>query len=393
MSIPYIPLPFILAGTNKDLGDNPISEKIIGIFQNKHFLGSSYFEDVKSQIEKYIKDDWLKFQNEKLIPAINEILKNIDTTSTLDEITKKYGAFNPRDKKMVDLTGASHGAITNCDEYNKTIVDPLSKLEFYATNLYTKEDSRCGDVQFYRTLNRILLQHSNDGKTLNINKHPYDDSKKIFNVWLFLFLSGLQKLLVEVPPLYKNESGFENTVRLYRGMNVSADFRKELWSKPILSEDENVSHKLYLYSTLAFSSWSTKLDVVCKYFSTGEPCFFIYERKTIILPCLKPVSDIPTEDEYLTFPFFSLVINNLESTNDGSKIFGEKCGTSSQTITWIGVNDPKGSDSDVTSLEFKLTSSGGRKDRNKVKGMRARKYKNNTKKLNKHKRKRYNNSR
>jgi hypothetical protein len=398
-----IPLPFVLADGNRDLGNIPISEDIIGIFQYKRDYLPSPFNDVTSQISEYVYGDpwdrmddgvkqarWVSFQNDKLIPAINIILENIDKDSTLVYITEKYGdKFNPRSVIMSALTGPTDKATHSCDEYNKTITNKLSRLEFYATNLFTKEDPNCGDVQFYRTLNRLLLQRSNDGR-LNINKHDYDDSKKIFNVWLFLFLSGLQKLLVEVPSLHENGSGFKNnTVRLYRGMNVIDDLRKKLWSRPLLSTDENVPHEVHTYSTLAFSSWSTNLEVVCKWFSKGTPCFFIYERENILLPSLIPVSDIPGEAEYLTFPFFTFFIYDMETTTNGA--FGEDCRTQ-QTITWIGAIDPNDPDSSQH-LKHLYTSSGGRKYRNKANGPRARKYKNNTKKLNKYKRsKRYNNN-
>jgi hypothetical protein len=92
-----IPLPFILKDTKKDLGKKPLSEEVISDFQHYN-IESDSFEDVNDEIKEYIygenykteianlsqdqentykTDKWVDFQNNKLVPAINNILSKI----------------------------------------------------------------------------------------------------------------------------------------------------------------------------------------------------------------------------------------------------------------------------------------------------------------------------
>ena len=67
-------------------------------------------------------------------------------------------------------------------------------------------------LQFYSAVNRHLLQVNVTKSNININSVAYDDSKKIFNIWLFLFLKGLNGLIEPVEKRYKNYEGSNPTV-------------------------------------------------------------------------------------------------------------------------------------------------------------------------------------
>jgi hypothetical protein len=368
-----IPLPFVLLN-NTDLGDNPITEEVIESFQ--HLTKVRRFKNVTSKIEKYIYGDghvqatrgmsaaaevqfktdrWVAFQNGVLIPAINDMLAQI-----------------PGSTQMLPLSPP-------IKVYTASQLPRVTNLEFSATNLYTKEEMvlPC-PLQFYRAFNRTLLQ-PNAGKTgININVLPYNDSKKIFNIWLFLFLSGLQKLIVKVPRLYTNYgAGSKPTVRLYRGMNVPLNKSEEFWQSPELKSHAKSRSRsgsrsplspnvLNVYSTLAFSSFSTKLEAVCGTFTAGEPNVFVYEPRTptlrkgieFHLPCLKSVSDLPNEDEYLTFPAMTVIVFSKERQLQRSVELNEQCNPP-VTATWIGITDLTGATAATLDLTLKRTESGG----------------------------------
>ena len=65
-----------------------------------------------------------------------------------------------------------------------------------------------------------------------LNTKPYNDEKKVFNVWFYLFLSGLHELIEPVPATHDDGTGRNPTVRLFRGLGVEESLRDVLWKPP-----------------------------------------------------------------------------------------------------------------------------------------------------------------
>jgi len=343
---------------------------------NRFIYGEKYQQQLATTGDEYKfkLDKWMEFQNEKLVPAVNAILSNIPSAGPLR--VSPLAEPNSTGERLTSATNLDLG---------------LSHLEIFATNLYTKEDPTTL-LQFYKAVNRYLLQ-LNEGKTyININHAEYDAYKKIFNVWLFLFLKGLHKLMKPVPKLYKStlhkdNSAIQPTVRLYRGIDVPDPLSDELWKPPNLDD-----HTLNIYYTLGFSSFTTKLQTSCTSFSKGSPKFLIYEPRAtkhtyevegqeereivyseLYLPSLSSVSDIPTEDEFLTLPGRGFVVYRIDPENGPpiteSIILDAKCTNRNPVpARWIGLMDIAGPANIYRNI--RETRSGGKR-RNKI----TRKYK------------------
>ena len=405
-----IPLPFVKSGT--DLGDTPVQSAILEEFKK---MFSIAFDDVSrdidnyiygnnfatvtavmkpDEIENHISECWYRFQNTLLVPAMNRIMSASGGTAmiALSPMARNYT------KAAADAAAVAAAAAAGSHEAHNNF-NLLSHLEYFATNLYTKESNTPGTTQqFYRALNRILLQPvKNAGPELLINSHPYDDDKKIFNVWFFLFLSGLQKLLVSVPAKFKDPTNQQRkSVRLYRGMGVGETFSQSLWQPPVLHEVSKTAqgltdrlksffttksdvvadvpnNTLNEYKTRAFSSFSLDINVSCIFaLSTTDPNVFVYEpaRGRIVMPELSSVSDIPREDEYLMFPESSMIVTKREDATNFSG-YNESCGPLNQAnkkITWIGLMDAQIGAGNNDAPEYNIrtginvlhTSSGGR---------------------------------
>ena len=162
-------------------------------------------------------------------------------------------------------------------------------------------------------------------------------------------------------------------------MNVPLNKSEEFWQPPELKSHAKSRSRsgsrsplspnvLNVYSTLAFSSFSTKLEAVCGTFTAGEPNIFVYEPRTptlrkgieFHLPCLKPVSDLPMEDEYLTFPAMTVIIFSKERRVQQSTELNEQCNPP-VTATWIGITDLTGATATNRNLTLRETESGGGK--------------------------------
>jgi len=346
-----------------DLGNTPIQNDVLDGFrrigQNANFADVSNEIDVfiygndfaavtagmsPLQIEQYKVACWSKFQDTRLIPAMNSMMP--PTTAAMNQLSPPLKMYTPTEHHM------------------------LSQLEFFATNLYTKETA-AGNTNFYYALNRVLLQVDPASQEVRINSKPYDDNKKLFNVWFFLFLSGLQKLIVAVPAMYTTDPDnprINPTVRLYRGLSVEESKSQDLWKPPVLvnlTDSADSTNSINVYTTLAFSSYTTKLDTSCE-FSGKNPNIMVFEprRGKINLPSLQIISDIPTENEYLMFPNYSVMVFSRE-TEVQSKMLNEKCkrtrvyGVKIPPINWIGITDVTDVSlrEGITQLE---SSSGGR---------------------------------
>ena len=187
-----IPLPFVTQ-SGVDLGNNPVQNDVLNEFKKigRHdafmdvsadldrYINGEDFATVTArmtppQIEQHYNECWDRFQNTQLVPAINRMV--------------------PPDAAIGRLSSRRRACPSPAEFRRQKIHDPLSHLEFFATNLYTKPGS------FYNAVNRSLLQMEQN--EVRINAKAYDDDKKIFNVWFYLFLSGLQKLIVPVPALF-----------------------------------------------------------------------------------------------------------------------------------------------------------------------------------------------
>jgi hypothetical protein len=343
---------------------------------NLFIYGEKYQQQLATTGDEYKfkLDKWMEFQNEKLVPAVNAILSNIPSAGPLRVSPLAEPNRNSTGERLTSATNLRLG---------------LSHLEIFATNLYTKEDPAT-PLQFYKAVNRYLLQ-LNEGKTyININHAEYDAYKKIFNVWLFLFLKGLHKLMKPVPKLYKSElerdPKIQHTVRLYRGIDVPDPLSDELWKPPNLDDSDPT---LNIYYTLGFSSFTTDLQQSCRFFSRGSPNFLIYEphatkhthavegqeeRKIVYselyLPSLSSVSDMPKEDEFLTLPGRGFVVYRIDpekGSKNESTILDAKC-TNPVAARWIGLMDIAGPANIYRNI--RETRSGGKR-RNKI----TRKYK------------------
>ena len=322
------------------------------------------------QIEEYRVGCWYRFQDTLLVPAMNRMMSASGVPAILQ--------LSPM------LT-----------KYTRSVHDKLSQLEFFATNLYTKESSTPGTTQFYRALNRTLLQPvQNAGPEMLINSQPYDNNKKIFNVWFFLFLSGLQKLLVSVPAMFKDPSNpqVKPNVRLYRGMGVGETMSESLWQPPVLQVSTKQSlfatkrdvvadvpiHTINEYKTRAFSGFSLNIDTACGFALNRDPTIFVYEpaRGTVEMPTLSSVSDLPGEEEYLMFPESSMVVVSRVVSVDFPG-YNETCGVLNQAnvpITWLGLMDAQIVDGDNGAPEYDIrkgikvahTTSGGRRKKRSI---------------------------
>jgi hypothetical protein len=334
------------------------------------YINGADFEKVTadmspSQIEQYRCECWNKFQNTLLVPAINRMVSYLPNTKidTLEPPKKTYP--------------------TPDEFFSAKIKTPLSHLEFYATNLYTRVNGK-----FFSVLNRVLLQLEN-GK-VRINATPYNNDKKIFNVWFYLFLSGLQKLIVPVPKLFHDTDTSKPTVRLYRGMPLEKNISNSLWQKPELWEKKEDAlgtflpdqieedHKINYYTSLGFSSYSTEVSVSCIFaISTREPGdkppnMIVYEPRggKINLPSLRVVSDQSKEDEYLTFPNQKVMIYSRENGVALSDILKENCSTTigfppGILMNWIAMTDATDADLRAGITQIDTQSGGRRKNKNK----------------------------
>ena len=331
------------------------------------YINGADFEKViadmlPDQIEEYRLKCWNKFQNTLLVPAINRMVSYLPNT--------KIGTLKPLIKPY-----------PTPDEFLKAeIRTPLSHLEFYATNLYTKVDGG-----FYYVLNRVLLQLDENGK-VRINAMPYNNDKKIFNVWFYLFLSGLQKLIVPVPKLFYEPDHSERTVRLYRGMPLEKNISNSLWQKPelwgkkeddlgkIIPDQVEEDHKINYYTSLGFSSYSTNISTSCIFAVANKPVdkppnIVVYEPRSgqINLPSLQIVSDTPTEKEFLTFPNQKVMVYYREDGVLQSVILNETCSTTAPRtpINWIAITDASDPDLRAGITQIDTQSGGRRKNKNK----------------------------
>jgi hypothetical protein len=376
-----IPCPFVLPdGT--DHGTHPVDWDVISGFQFP--LSTPEFVDVSEEIDIFVFGDdfdtatahmsaankeaerirrWVLFQNTRLVPAVNSMLHG--TGNHVDPLSPPQTAYSAH----------RHRGLTHS--------------QFFALNLFTKESP---GLSFYSALNRHLLQLTPSKRDVVLNTKPYNDHKKVFNVWFYLFLSGLHELIEPVPATHDDGTGRNPTVRLFRGLGVEESLRDALWKPPN-------SGRVNVYTSLGFSSFTTSCDVACRFagnfafLPTASPTksanVMIFEpsRGRISLPSLRSVSDIAVEDEYLMFPTFSVLIYEQERGSLASPMFGVECDWErvlandiadaqaqgldySQTlarmprnITWTGITDVTG----ATSLEDMPgdndTSGGARKKR------------------------------
>jgi hypothetical protein len=333
-----IPLPFVtLSGV--DLGNKPVQNDVLNEF--KKIGGHDAFVDVSNDIDRYINganfavmtppqieqhrnECWDRFQDTQLVPAINRMV--------------------PRDAAVGRLSSRQRACPSPAD-FRRQGINPLSHLEFFATNLYTKPGP------FYHAVNRSLLQMEQN--EVRINAKAYDDDKKTFNVWFYLFLSGLQKLIVPVPALFSSAPGNAETVRLYRGMPLDSDMSDSLWKRPDLwKKDEDLTqtvedHKINYYSSLGFSSYTTSVIIACQFSEMNQqytrklPNVIVYEPRggKISLPSLRFISDTAGEEEYLMFPNHDVMIFSREDGVLQSDILNERCMRSPTPINWIGMTD------------------------------------------------------
>jgi len=397
-----IPLPFVKSGT--DLGNTPVQSAILEEFKKTSavdfnnvskeiddYIYGTDFATVTAgmtpdQIEEYRVGCWYRFQDTLLVPAMNRIMSASGSPAMIQ--------LSPMARSYTQAAAAAAVAAAAAglqDVHDKFKL--LSHLEYFATNLYTKESDTPGTTQqFYRVLNRILLQPvQNAGPEMLINSQPYDDDKKIFNVWFFLFLSGLQKLLVSVPAMFKDPTNEERiSVRLYRGMGVNEKLSDSLWKPPKVSKTaHNLTDRfkslfttkrdvvadvpvntINEYKTRAFSGFSLNIYIACRFALNIDPTIFVYEpaRGRVEMPALSSVSDLPGEEEYLMFPESSMVITKREVATNFSG-YNESCGPLNQAkkkITWLGFMDAVQGNYDIEGIDILHTSSGGRRKKRSI---------------------------
>jgi hypothetical protein len=371
-----------------DLGMTPLIGEVISSFE---FMGiDPNFLDVTADIDRFVYGDdfttviapmteaqratfrvtsWVYFQNSCLVPAINRMIHS--TGKKIPILSGPQVAYTPRHQQQ-----------------------NLTPLEFFATNLFTKDTP---GNSFFSVLNRILLGVDRQSRDVCVNMKPYNDDKKIFNVWFYLFLSGLNKLLLPVPAMHQNYPGSKPTVRLFRGLGVNDSLSKSLWKPPHLHDSSSGRHAttLNVYSSLGFSSLTTSCDVACKFASnfassaaasathTANVLVFEPTRGRITLPSLRSVSDVDIEDEFLMFPNFGVTIYSRETGSLSSQVLGETCDWSvvlandiaiaqahgidytpvlasmPRSITWIAMTDVTGATSLSEDIEGELDESGG----------------------------------
>jgi hypothetical protein len=381
-----IPLPFVKSGT--DLGNTPIQSAILEQFEKTSVVdftdASKALDDyiygndfatatagmASNQIEDYRVRCWYRFQDTLLVPAMNRM-------------TSASGA-----PAMIQLSPMARN-------YTQGVHDKLSHLEFFATNLYTKDSQTPGTTQqFFRALNRTLLQPvQNAGPEILVNKLPYDNDKKIFNVWFFLFLSGLQKLIMSVPAMFTDPSNPQrSSVRLYRGMGIGEKLSQTLWQPPVLQVSTKQSlfatkrdvvadvpvHTINEYETRGFSSFSSTLDNACSFALNKDPTIFVYEpaRGRVEMSDLNIVTDFPNENEFLMFPKKKMLVVSREVSVDFPG-YNETCGVLNQAnvpITWLGLMDAQIVDGDNGAPEYDIrkgikvahTTSGGRRKKRSI---------------------------
>ena len=377
-----IPLPFVmLDGT--DLGDRPVQDAILSVFQHRGFRAMDLV-DVSSEIDDYVYGgdfrtvvapmseaqksqfrvaSWVRFQDTLLVPAMNRLMS---AATQIGQLTPPQRAY----------LRAQHSK--------------LSPLQFFAANLYTKDTP---GTSFFHALNRTLLQVDASRRDIHINATPYDDDKKIFNVWFYLFLSGLHKLIVPVPAEFRNYPRSRPTVRLYRGLGVDETLGTALWQPPEIRSQADTSNRLHSYMSLGFSSFTTNLDIACRFSvpkaTTKHPHVMVFEprRGRIALPSLRLVSDTAIEDEFLMFPNYSVMIFSREERVLESRALGETCDWSRvlagdaavaaaqgidftpvlqsmpKQITWIGITDLTGATTLQEDIEGTRSESGGGRTR------------------------------
>ena len=377
-----IPLPFVmLDGT--DLGDRPVQDAVLSVFQYRGVRAMDLV-DVSSEIDDYIYGgdfrtvvapmseaqksqfrvaSWVRFQDTLLVPAMNRLMP----------AAAQIGQLSPPQRAYVR---AQHSK--------------MSPLQFFATNLYTKDTP---GTSFFHALNRTLLQVDASRRDIHVNATPYDDDKKIFNVWFYLFLSGLHKLIVPVPAEFRNYPRSRPTVRLYRGLGVGETLSTALWQPPEIRSQADTSNRLHSYMSLGFSSFTTKLDIACRFSvpkaTSNHPHIMVFEprRGRIALPSLRLVSDTAIEDEFLMFPNYSVMIFSREERVLGSRALGETCDWSRvlagdaavaaaqgidftpvlqsmpKRITWIGITDLTGATTLQEDIEGTRSESGGGRTR------------------------------
>jgi len=386
--VPVIPLPFVL-DDGTDLGMMPVTGEVISSFE---FMGiDPNFLDVTADIDRFVYGDdfttviapmteaqratfrvtsWVYFQNSCLVPAVNRMIHS--TGKKIPILSAPQAAYTPQHQQQ-----------------------NLTPLEFFATNLFTKDTP---GNSFFSVLNRVLLGVDRQSKEVLVNMKPYDNDKKIFNVWFYLFLSGLNKLLLPVPAMHQNYPGSRPTVRLFRGLGVNDSLSKSLWKPPHLhdSSGSRGADMVNVYSSLGFSSLTTSCDVACKFASnfassaaasathTANVLVFEPSRGRITLPSLRSVSDVAIEDEFLMFPNFGVTIYSRETGSLSSQVLGETCDWSvvlandiaiaqahgidytpvlasmPRSITWIAMTDVTGATSLSEDIEGDIDESGGR---------------------------------
>jgi hypothetical protein len=397
-----IPCPFVLPdGT--DLGAHPIREVVISgyqlplltpdfldvsedidtfVFGNDFDTATAHMSTAQKQAQRITR--WVLFQNTRLVPAVNSMLQG--TGKQLNILSPPQTAYSAR----------RHRNLTHC--------------QFFALNLFTKES---GEMSFYSALNRHLLQLTPSKRDVVLNTKPYDDNKKIFNVWFQLFLSGLHKLIEPVPATYRDGTGRNPTVRLFRGLGVEESIQDALWKPPKLRGSDPAL--VNVFTSLGFSSFTTSCDVACRFAGnfallpaaaapTKSANVMIFEpsRGRISLPSLRTVSDVAIEDEYLMFPTYSVVIYEQEKGSLSSRVFGLDChwprvlandiadaqlqgldytptlARMPRSITWTGITDVTGATS-LEDMPGDSSASGGarkkRKTRHVHKMQRGRKHK------------------
>jgi hypothetical protein len=372
-----------------DLGITPVTPDVISCFE---FMGiPRNFMDVTADIDRFVYGDeftiviapmteaqratfrvtsWVYFQNSCLIPAVNRMIHSTG--------------------KKIPILSAPQVAYTSQHQQQN-----LTPLEFFATNLFTKDTP---GNSFFSILNRVLLGVDRQSRDVFVNMKSYNDDKKLFNVWFYLFLSGLNKLLLPVPAMHQNYPGSRPTVRLFRGLGVNDSLSKSLWKPPHLhdSSGSRGADMVNVYLSLGFSSLTTSCDVACKFASnfassasasathTANILVFEPTRGRITLPSLRSVSDVAIEDEFIMFPNFGVTIYSKETGSLSSQVLGETCDWSvvlandiaiaqahgidytpvlasmPRSVTWIAMTDVTGATSLSEDIEGDIDESGGR---------------------------------
>ena len=397
-----IPLPFVKSGT--DLGNTPIQSAILEQFEKTSVVdfndASKALDDyiygndfatatvgmASNQIEDYRVRCWYRFQDTLLVPAMNRMMSASGAPAMIQ--------LSPMARNYTQAVAEAEAAAALQGGYDN-FKFKLSHLEFFATNLYTKDSQTPGTTQqFFRALNRTLLQPvKNAGPEILVNKLPYDDDKKIFNVWFFLFLSGLQKLIVSVPAMFTDPSNPQrSSVRLYRGMGIGETLSQTLWQPPVLQVSTKQSlfatkrdvvadvptHTINEYETRGFSSFSSTIDNACTFALNKDPTIFVYEpaRGKVEMSDLSIVTDFPKENEFLMFPKKKMLVVSREVSINFSG-YKETCGVQNQEnvpITWLGLMDAQIVDGDNGAPEYDIrtgidvyhTTSGGRRKKRSI---------------------------